>query len=134
MNRVFLSSAIYCGGLKTLSSIWIKTSQFISHCYYMPSSTPALIDAIPSSSIPNTESNSLSSIFINAFLWMAAPKKKTSHARKRLRQLNKQLKNLTSIYPCPLCGHAKRTHRLCLNCLKQRLLQFRSAKSTSPGS
>jgi ribosomal protein L32 len=91
---------------------------------------PALIDA-PLPSNFSTEPNSLSSIFSHAFLWMGVPKKKTSYTRKRLRQLNKQLENLTSVYPCPLCGESKRTHHLCLNCLKQRLLQLRSIQNPS---
>ncbi|KAG9257729.1 uncharacterized protein F5Z01DRAFT_671318 [Emericellopsis atlantica] len=49
----------------------------------------------------------------------AVPKNKTSHSRKRQRQMaGKALKDVNHLCKCPGCGQAKRTHRLCQNCLE----------------
>ncbi|GMM35052.1 mitochondrial 54S ribosomal protein YmL32 [Saccharomycopsis crataegensis] len=50
----------------------------------------------------------------------AAPKKKVSHQKKRQRQLapgKKQLQHLNNLNRCPSCGHYKRAHTLCMNCV-----------------
>lgn len=48
----------------------------------------------------------------------AAPKNKTSHSRKRQRQMaGKALKDVHSLCKCPGCGATKRTHRICPHCL-----------------
>jgi ribosomal protein L32 len=48
----------------------------------------------------------------------AVPKKKTSHAKKRHRQMaGKALKDVHSLCTCPGCGHTKRMHRLCPQCM-----------------
>ncbi|KAJ9138703.1 hypothetical protein NKR23_g8403 [Pleurostoma richardsiae] len=50
----------------------------------------------------------------------AVPKKKTSHSKKRHRQMaGKALKDVNSLCRCPACGGVKRMHYLCTNCLKQ---------------
>jgi ribosomal protein L32 len=119
--------------LEELSASSSKLGQSILNHRWIESDIPLpAYVSIPSYS--GSEPTPILSIFSDVFLWMAVPKKKTSHTRKRLRQLNYQLRNLNTIYECPLCGHSKRTHRLCLNCLKQRLLQLRSANKSSPGS
>ncbi|KAK4141183.1 uncharacterized protein C8A04DRAFT_39315 [Dichotomopilus funicola] len=47
----------------------------------------------------------------------AVPKKKTSHMKKRHRQMaGKALKDVTSLCKCPACGEIKRMHYLCPNC------------------
>ncbi|KAK1754746.1 hypothetical protein QBC47DRAFT_384835 [Echria macrotheca] len=47
----------------------------------------------------------------------AVPKKKTSHMKKRHRQMaGKALKDVTSLCKCPACGQTKRMHYLCPNC------------------
>lgn len=52
----------------------------------------------------------------------AVPKKKTSHAKKRHRQMaGKALKDVTSLCKCPACGQTKRMHYLCPHCLESRL-------------
>lgn len=49
----------------------------------------------------------------------AVPKNKTSHSRKRHRQMaGKALKDVNSLCRCPGCGAIKRTHRLCQHCLE----------------
>lgn len=51
----------------------------------------------------------------------AVPKKKTTHARKRNRQMaGKALKDVTSLAKCPGCGQVKRQHVLCPHCMERR--------------
>ncbi|PRT55390.1 54S ribosomal protein L32, mitochondrial [Wickerhamiella sorbophila] len=51
----------------------------------------------------------------------AVPKKRTSHRKKRQRQLagNNQQKPLKNLGRCPACGHFKRAHTLCMNCAEE---------------
>lgn len=53
-------------------------------------------------------------------LLRAAPKQRTSHQKKRQRQLagNNQQKPLRNLNRCPACGHVKRAHTLCMNCVQ----------------
>ncbi|WPG98319.1 Hypothetical protein R9X50_00110800 [Acrodontium crateriforme] len=49
----------------------------------------------------------------------AVPKKKTSHMKKRHRQMaGKALKDVTSLNKCSSCGRPKRAHVLCPYCVK----------------
>ncbi|EED20312.1 meiotic recombination protein Ski8/Rec14, putative [Talaromyces stipitatus ATCC 10500] len=49
----------------------------------------------------------------------AVPKKKTSHMKKRHRQMaGKALKDVKSLSKCPGCGETKRSHVLCPTCVK----------------
>ncbi|KAL1922067.1 mitochondrial 54S ribosomal protein bL32m [Calcarisporiella thermophila] len=59
----------------------------------------------------------LSDVF-GPFLW-AAPKKKTSHSKKRMRASNKGLHDRTDIVTCPACGRGKRMHHICLYCYRE---------------
>ncbi|ROV91954.1 hypothetical protein VSDG_07607 [Cytospora chrysosperma] len=48
----------------------------------------------------------------------AVPKKKTSHSKKRHRQMaGKALKDTTNLCNCPVCGGVKKMHYLCENCM-----------------
>ncbi|KAI1135376.1 hypothetical protein F5Y05DRAFT_395482 [Hypoxylon sp. FL0543] len=48
----------------------------------------------------------------------AVPKKKTSHMKKRHRQMaGKALKDVTALNKCPGCGGIKKMHTLCPNCM-----------------
>ncbi|KAI1644110.1 uncharacterized protein F4817DRAFT_347679 [Daldinia loculata] len=48
----------------------------------------------------------------------AVPKKKTSHMKKRHRQMaGKALKDVTSLNKCPACGGVKKMHTLCSDCM-----------------
>ncbi|KAA8911946.1 hypothetical protein TRICI_003632 [Trichomonascus ciferrii] len=51
----------------------------------------------------------------------AVPKKKTSHRKKRQRQLagKKQIHPLNNLNRCPSCGNYKRAHTLCMHCVSQ---------------
>ncbi|KAK4496586.1 hypothetical protein PRZ48_012566 [Zasmidium cellare] len=49
----------------------------------------------------------------------AVPKKKTSHMKKRHRQMaGKALKDVTALNKCSACGRLKRAHVLCPYCVK----------------
>jgi large subunit ribosomal protein L32 len=51
----------------------------------------------------------------------AVPKKKTSHMKKRHRQMaNGKLADITSLCRCPGCGQLKRMHRICPHCMGSR--------------
>ena len=61
----------------------------------------------------------------DSVLRMAVPKKKTSHMKKRHRQMaGKALKDVTSLCKCPGCGEVKRMHRLCPHCMGSTLSLF----------
>lgn len=48
----------------------------------------------------------------------AAPKKKTSHRKRRQRLLaGKALKDVKAVVNCPACGRPKRAHHLCPYCV-----------------
>ncbi|KKA29341.1 hypothetical protein TD95_001942 [Thielaviopsis punctulata] len=50
----------------------------------------------------------------------AVPKKKTSHMKKRHRQMaGKALEDVNALCTCPGCGNTKRMHRLCPHCMKR---------------
>lgn len=53
-------------------------------------------------------------------LLKAVPKKKTSHMKKRHRQLasGKHLKDVTALNKCSACGRLKRAHILCPYCVQ----------------
>ncbi|KAL2221418.1 ribosomal protein L32 [Thermoascus aurantiacus ATCC 26904] len=58
----------------------------------------------------------------------AAPKKKTSHMKKRHRQMaGKALKDVKSLTTCPGCGQIKRAHVLCPDCVKDIKEQWKQA-------
>ncbi|PVU94738.1 hypothetical protein BB561_002299 [Smittium simulii] len=48
----------------------------------------------------------------------AAPKKKTTHSKKRMRASNKALKNRKDIVRCSACGRAKLLAHVCAYCYK----------------
>ncbi|KAK3683423.1 hypothetical protein B0T22DRAFT_385365 [Podospora appendiculata] len=63
----------------------------------------------------------------------AVPKKKTSHMKKRHRQMaGKALKDVSSLCKCPACGETKRMHYLCPTCAsKLKGLMNKEAKGGS---
>jgi large subunit ribosomal protein L32 len=81
---------------------------------------PSLAFAIPSAihlNIPGLLEGIWESIL------KAVPKKKTSHMKKRHRQMaGKGLKDVTSLNKCSACGHLKRAHYLCPYCVSGELL------------
>lgn len=57
----------------------------------------------------------------NGIVRASVPKKKVSYSRRRMRQLaaDKHIKPLRNLNRCPSCGHYKRAHTLCMNCVTQ---------------
>ena len=56
----------------------------------------------------------------------AVPKKKTSHMKKRHRQMaGKGLKDVTALNRCSACGHVKRAHVLCPYCVKGKIAKVK---------
>ncbi|KAI1389046.1 uncharacterized protein F4822DRAFT_404802 [Hypoxylon trugodes] len=77
-------------------------------------SIASLAIAIPTaiSSIPSTLGDIWEGIL------RAVPKKKTSHMKKRHRQMaGKALKDVTALNKCPACGGIKKMHTLCSSCM-----------------
>ncbi|KAJ5880564.1 54S ribosomal protein L32 [Penicillium subrubescens] len=59
----------------------------------------------------------------------AVPKKKTSHMKKRHRQMaGKALKDAQNLNKCPGCGQVKRAHVLCPTCVKDIKQSWKSAQ------
>ncbi|QSZ31822.1 hypothetical protein DSL72_001391 [Monilinia vaccinii-corymbosi] len=57
----------------------------------------------------------------------AVPKKKTSHMKKRHRQMaGKGLKDVTNLNRCSACGHIKRAHLLCPYCVAEIKTLFKT--------
>lgn len=53
------------------------------------------------------------SLWEEAFLRMAVPKKKVSHRRQRRKLVRYDCENIVHTYTCPACGKPKLRHRLC---------------------
>ncbi|KAN0108194.1 hypothetical protein V8E51_007936 [Hyaloscypha variabilis] len=64
----------------------------------------------------------------------AVPKKKTSHMKKRHRQMaGKGMKDVTALNKCSACGHVKKAHFLCPYCVReiQGMFKGKADKTTS---
>ena len=57
----------------------------------------------------------------NAVHWMAVPKKRTSHSKKRMRMTHKWLKPIHHYTFCRNCGSPKLLHMLCGQCFKETM-------------
>ncbi|OLN86713.1 putative 54S ribosomal protein L32, mitochondrial [Colletotrichum chlorophyti] len=76
-----------------------------------------------------TLSFALPAVHLNIPAWLggiwesilrAVPKKKTSHSKKRHRQMaGKALQDVKSLCKCPACGQTKRQHVVCPHCLSK---------------
>ncbi|KAK2760958.1 hypothetical protein FQN54_002200 [Arachnomyces sp. PD_36] len=65
----------------------------------------------------------------------AVPKKKTSHMKKRHRQMaGKALKDVRNINTCSGCGKPKRAHLLCPDCVGNIRELWREADKESPAT
>lgn len=82
--------------------------------FLQPIATGALLQPVSISlNIPGILSDLWESVL------RAVPKKKTSHMKKRHRQMaGKALKDTTNLVKCPGCGQIKRAHLLCPHCVK----------------
>ncbi|KAL3893985.1 MAG: hypothetical protein SGCHY_005530 [Lobulomycetales sp.] len=54
----------------------------------------------------------------DGLLW-AAPKKRTTHSKKRKRMAGKWPKPLLNLRPCPFCGSTQLMGHACRECLKK---------------
>ncbi|EHA17722.1 hypothetical protein ASPNIDRAFT_138144, partial [Aspergillus niger ATCC 1015] len=60
----------------------------------------------------------------------AVPKKKTSHMKKRHRQMaGKALKDVKSLSTCSGCGQVKRSHVLCPHCVESVKKQWKQTQT-----
>ncbi|KAN0079275.1 hypothetical protein V8E54_004489 [Elaphomyces granulatus] len=88
-----------------------------------PFNTSASLLGIASLDIPSLFSDIWDSVL------RAVPKKKTSHMKKRHRQMaGKALKDVKSLNSCPGCGQPKRAHFLCSDCVKDIKSQWNKNK------
>lgn len=72
----------------------------------------------------------------NGTILRAAPKKKHSKGRSRMKRLapgDKQMKRLDNLVRCPACGHVKRSHFMCMNCFSEIRAFFKAKKKDSLG-
>ncbi|GAW15826.1 hypothetical protein ANO14919_052480 [Xylariales sp. No.14919] len=102
-----LSSPVFGSSFRSviLSTQQLRQSPFPS--------IPALSVAIPAaiSNIPSLLGDIWEGIL------RAVPKSKTSHMKKRHRQMaGKALKDVTNLNKCPACGGTKKMHTLCPTC------------------
>ena len=82
----------------------IRGAQLATSRDLTPLPAPELV-GIPSWGIPGAAvSNDL---IENGILWMAVPKKRTSHSKKRMRMAQKWLKPIRHYNFCPACGNPK---------------------------
>lgn len=77
-------------------------------------------EALPSHCSTSRLQRDTDDAFWDGFLW-AAPKKRTSHSKKRMRMAHKYLKPKTHYHQCSNCGYLKLQHMLCGHCLKETL-------------
>lgn len=74
-------------------------------------------------------------MFDNGMILRAAPKKKMSYRRHRVKLYapgNKQIQPLNNIVRCPACGHVKRSHFMCMHCFAE-IKDFLKAKKRELG-
>ena len=96
----------------------IRGAQLATSRDLTPLPAPELV-GIPSWGIPGAAvSNDL---IENGILWMAVPKKRTSHSKKRMRMAQKWLKPIRHYNFCPACGNPKLFHHLCGHCFKETM-------------
>ncbi|KAG0681412.1 hypothetical protein C6P40_003642 [Pichia californica] len=74
-------------------------------------------------------------ISIDDGILKAAPKKKVSHMKRRQRLYgpgDKQIKLKENLNRCPACGHYKRSHYLCMNCVGQIRKYWKDRDAPAP--
>ncbi|CAK7243910.1 MAG: Ski complex subunit Rec14 [Sporothrix thermara] len=111
ITSTFTSSAL-------ISSRTMRIASLFAH--RLAAATPAL-PALPLSlpSLPSLPSL-LGDIWES--ILRAVPKKKTSHSKKRHRQMaGKALKDVNSLCKCPACGRTKRMHHMCPHSIREML-------------
>ena len=99
-----------------------STASFSARLRFSPLFLPQLIQPILYTSIAIPAAIRIGVPSLLAEIWesilRAAPKKKTSHRKKRQRFLaGKGLKDVTALNKCSACGNVKRAHLLCPFCV-----------------
>lgn len=72
---------------------------------------------------------------IDAGILKTAPKKKVSHMKRRQRLYGpgeKHIKLKDNLNRCPACGHYKRSHFLCMNCVGQIRKYWKNRDAPAP--
>ncbi|GMM47906.1 mitochondrial 54S ribosomal protein YmL32 [Pichia kluyveri] len=95
--------------------------------------------ALPSFLQPTSNENTIEDINNNneldSGILRAAPKKKTSHMKRRQRLYgpgDKHIKLKDNLNRCPACGHYKRSHFLCMNCVGQIRKYWKNRDAPAP--
>lgn len=81
-----------------------------------PLPVPALVDVFP-----HDGASVADQLLQNTILWMAVPKKRTSHSKKCMRMAHKWLKPIQNYTYCDTCGSPKLLHVLCGTCFKETM-------------
>lgn len=71
--------------------------------------------------IPALDVGDSNGVVQDRVLWMAVPKKRTSHSKKRMRMTHKWLKPVHHYTYCQNCGSPKLLHMLCGLCFRQTM-------------
>ncbi|KAL1888963.1 Ski complex subunit Rec14 [Sporothrix stenoceras] len=125
LQRLFASSApatstSFTSTAASSALISSRTGRIASLFAHRLAAAPVL-SAIPAISLALPSLPSLPSLLGDIWesILRAVPKKKTSHSKKRSRQMaGKALKDVTSLCKCPACGRTKRMHRICPHCME----------------
>jgi len=98
---------------------WATRMQLYVRQFALPFALPAVPVAGWQIGLPGSVKELLQDIWEG--ILKAVPKKKTSHMKKRHRQMaGKALKDVTSLCKCPACGELKRMHYLCPHCANSK--------------
>ncbi|KAE8379467.1 hypothetical protein BDV26DRAFT_259528 [Aspergillus bertholletiae] len=118
-QRTFMASEAMSSVRGRWSRVWQTSRQIPSN-----SSHSLLKLATWSLNIPGLLSDIWDSVL------RAVPKKKTSHMKKRHRQMaGKALKDVKSLNTCSGCGQIKRAHVLCPHCVENIKKQWKQAQT-----
>ncbi|KAL3469989.1 hypothetical protein BJX99DRAFT_251556 [Aspergillus californicus] len=96
---------------------FVLPSKFLTIAFNLPAQQSTLLSTVlrPAAftlNIPGILSDLWESVL------RAVPKKKTSHMKKRHRQMaGKALKDVRNLNTCSACGQIKRSHVLCQHCV-----------------
>ncbi|CEL11409.1 Putative WD domain protein [Aspergillus calidoustus] len=95
----------------------LAPSKSLSFTVRLPTQQSTILSTVlPSTGIALNIPDILSDIWDSVL--RAVPKKKTSHMKKRHRQMaGKALKDVKNLNTCPACGQIKRSHVLCQHCV-----------------
>jgi len=111
-----MSSHLYQVVSRRFTTLWSCTAKSWSNCLEAVGEWRALFGLSPAL----VGSDYTWELGWNGIL-MAAPKKRTSHSKKRLRMTHKWPQNKENIEVCFYCGRPKLMNILCKHCLEETL-------------